>query len=134
MTRRNYSNGEFGEYVRKARRQSKLTLSELAGAADISESFLSRVENGVLIPRDSKVRRLAEALGADPTKWLRDARVARVSRGMQPSILGESWRHRIRDLLMEEAPRTGDDPEVLVKTLESELAAGLKHGNFEFHI
>jgi transcriptional regulator with XRE-family HTH domain len=54
---------ELGRRIRKLRTAKQLSLREAAGAASVSESFLSQVERGVANPSVASLRRIAEALG-----------------------------------------------------------------------
>lgn len=53
--------------VRELREQRYLTLAELAERAGLSEAHLSRLERGQHRARISTVRRLAQALGVEPS-------------------------------------------------------------------
>ncbi|WP_158629960.1 helix-turn-helix domain-containing protein [Cohnella sp. AR92] len=55
---------EFGEYVRSLRKEQKLTLVELAKASDVSQPYLSNIENGNRgIPSIEILNKLAGPLG-----------------------------------------------------------------------
>lgn len=53
---------EFGTKVRTARRRSKMTQQELAGAAQISRNYLSQIENGTAEPSYKIVDRICREL------------------------------------------------------------------------
>lgn len=55
----------FGMKVRQARIEADMTLSELASAADLSQSYLTEIEKGRKYPRADKILRMASALGMD---------------------------------------------------------------------
>lgn len=56
----------FGRWLRDARHAKKLSLRELASRANITFSYLSKVETGVLpAPSDTSLENLADALGLD---------------------------------------------------------------------
>ncbi|WP_025691984.1 transcriptional regulator [Paenibacillus zanthoxyli] len=56
---------EFGLYLKRLRESKGLTLSQLAVAAGISGSQISRIENGLRgVPKPATLRRLAEAMNA----------------------------------------------------------------------
>jgi transcriptional regulator with XRE-family HTH domain len=61
-----------GEKLRRARQRRLLTQTELAEKASLTLSTLSRLENGFQQARISTVRRLALALGIDPSELLQD--------------------------------------------------------------
>lgn len=55
----------LGARIRATRRARNVTLKELAGAAGVSESFVSQVERGVTNPSMASLSRLAEALNTN---------------------------------------------------------------------
>jgi len=59
---------EFGRRLREMRHSRGLTLRQLAEAAQVDFTYLSKLENGRLAytPAADTLRRLAEGLGADP--------------------------------------------------------------------
>lgn len=58
------------EYIR---RQRKMTQAELSGSTRIATHFISLIENGRGIPTEDQARRLANALGIDPSQLLESA-------------------------------------------------------------
>ncbi|WP_379130920.1 helix-turn-helix domain-containing protein [Paenibacillus sp. sgz500958] len=55
---------QFGIYLRQLREHKGLTINQLAEAAGISGSQISRIENGVRgIPKPSTLRKIADATG-----------------------------------------------------------------------
>lgn len=55
---------EFGMLLRKLREQKGMSINQLAETAGISNSQISRMENGVRgVPKAPTIRKLAEALG-----------------------------------------------------------------------
>ncbi len=54
---------ELGRRIRAARNASGMTLSDLAGRADLSEGFLSRLERGQASASIANMIRIADALG-----------------------------------------------------------------------
>lgn len=57
---------EFGEYLKKLRKDRGLTLTELAHQSGVSQPYLSQIEIGNRgIPSPDKLRSLAEPLGVD---------------------------------------------------------------------
>ena len=61
---------EFGDIIGKARRGQDLSQSQIATAAGITETELSRMEQYTLKPTETQVLRLAEVLNLDGTKLL----------------------------------------------------------------
>ena len=61
---------EFGDIIGKARRGQNMSHSEIADAAGITESDLSRMEQYTLKPTESQVYKIAEVLNLDGTKLL----------------------------------------------------------------
>jgi transcriptional regulator with XRE-family HTH domain len=59
---------KFGENLRKIRKAKKLTMQQLAFAADIELSQVHRIEKGKTNPTVTTVLLLADALGISPTK------------------------------------------------------------------
>jgi transcriptional regulator with XRE-family HTH domain len=62
----------FGRRLREMRHARGLTLRQLAEAAEVDFTYLSKLENGRLTytPSFDTSRRLAEALGTDPIAFL----------------------------------------------------------------
>jgi transcriptional regulator with XRE-family HTH domain len=59
----------LGEYIRRLRRDRKWSLLKLAEEAEVSYSYLSRVENDVIRPSADVIARIAGALDAD-LRWM----------------------------------------------------------------
>lgn len=55
--------GGHGAQIRALRRAAGLTLDQLSDAAGVSKSYLSRVENGLLVPTDGWISMVALAVG-----------------------------------------------------------------------
>ena len=53
----------MGQLIRRLRKDNGLTLVQLAGATDLSHSFLSQLERGLARPSMSSLDRIAHALG-----------------------------------------------------------------------
>jgi transcriptional regulator with XRE-family HTH domain len=56
--------------LRAARERALLTQEELAVRADVQPLTISRIETEKVEPRYSTIRKLARALGVDPTELL----------------------------------------------------------------
>ncbi|MEN1989973.1 MULTISPECIES: XRE family transcriptional regulator [Paenibacillus] len=55
----------FGPYLKHLREQQGFSINQLADAAGISNSQISRIENGVRgVPKPATIRKLADALSA----------------------------------------------------------------------
>lgn len=54
---------EFGEYLRSLRKGKKLTLVELAEASNVSNPYISQIENGKFQPSNDILHKLAIPLG-----------------------------------------------------------------------
>lgn len=61
---------EFGDIIGKARRGQNMSHGEIADAAGITESDLSRMEQYTLKPTESQVYKIAEVLNLDGAKLL----------------------------------------------------------------
>lgn len=80
----------FGKYVRKQRlalraKDSSYSLRQVAAAAGLEPSFLSKIERGIAPPpSEAKIKALAVALGEDPDVLL--ALAGKVSADLQKVI------------------------------------------------
>ncbi|MGY1436547.1 helix-turn-helix domain-containing protein [Streptomyces reniochalinae] len=54
--------GNLGEFLREQRRNAKLSLRQLAEAADVSNPYLSQIERGLRKPSAEILQQLAKAL------------------------------------------------------------------------
>lgn len=76
-----------GKKVRQAREQRGLSLTNLAGLAKISVSYLSEVENGRKSPSLQVLQRLAEALNLETAALFTDGLKGRISPGQRIRLL-----------------------------------------------
>jgi transcriptional regulator with XRE-family HTH domain len=60
----------LGRRVRQCRKDRSLTMVKLGKQAQCSQSFLSKVESGVIIPSIPMLQRIARALGVQPSSLL----------------------------------------------------------------
>ena len=61
----------FGETIKKLRKEKKITLRDLAQQTGLEYTNISRIENGILPPPDDeKICKLARVLGADADKLI----------------------------------------------------------------
>jgi len=65
----------LGETLSLLRRRKVLTLEELANEAGVTVSTLSRLENDLQTPRPSTLRKVAKALGVDPSELVFEERM-----------------------------------------------------------
>lgn len=59
---------KMGQTIRNLRKENKLTQEELAKKCRLSQTAISRIERGDLIPGPSAMKRIAKALGVEPGK------------------------------------------------------------------
>lgn len=55
----------FGEYIKKLRNESGLTLTQLAARLDLDSANLSKIENGKRDFDEKRLKQLADALNID---------------------------------------------------------------------
>lgn len=67
------TNAELGRAIRRLRRARRVTIENLAHAADIHPTYLSGIERGVRNPTWSKLTSLADALGIPLAEIVKDA-------------------------------------------------------------
>ncbi|ASR50002.1 helix-turn-helix domain-containing protein [Paenibacillus kribbensis] len=64
----------FGTYLKQQREQKQWSINQLADAAGISNSQISRIENGLRgVPKPSTLRKIADALGVSYTEMMKVA-------------------------------------------------------------
>jgi HTH-type transcriptional regulator, competence development regulator len=66
----------FAERLRELRRQQFLSQAELARRSGIHKLTILRLENGASLPQGRTVRRLAEALGVQPSELAAPTEIA----------------------------------------------------------
>jgi transcriptional regulator with XRE-family HTH domain len=145
---------DLGQKIRQLREGRGLSLKALAGAAEVSVSFVSQVERGVTNPSVASLRRLAAALGSSVGALFDGPQsVGRVVRAGERGRLVDPA-HRWEDLLItpREAkrlqviesiiqpgqgsgaePYTHDSDEECVLVLEGELEIGVGEETFLLH-
>ncbi len=78
------TNGELGTAVRLLRRKHRMTIEDLAQAADFHSTYLSGVERGIRNPSWGKLVDLAYALETPLSSLVRDAETqAQLTKRMQ---------------------------------------------------
>ena len=78
------TNKDLGEAIRRLRRSKRLTIQELACAADVHYNYLGRVERGGISPTWERLVCLAQALDVPlPTLMRRIEDEAEVARAMR---------------------------------------------------
>ncbi|PYE48514.1 transcriptional regulator with XRE-family HTH domain [Paenibacillus barcinonensis] len=64
----------FGPYMKQLREQQGFSINQLAEAAGISNSQISRIENGVRgVPKPATIRKIADALHVPYTDMMKQA-------------------------------------------------------------
>lgn len=63
---------KIGENLKRLRTRAALTQAELAERAGLTTAAVARVERDEAEPRMTSLRKLAEALGVDPSELVRD--------------------------------------------------------------
>lgn len=64
----------FGPYMKQLREQQGFSINQLAEAAGISNSQISRIENGVRgVPKPATIRKIADALAVPYTDMMKQA-------------------------------------------------------------
>ncbi|OMF14337.1 transcriptional regulator [Paenibacillus amylolyticus] len=64
----------FGPYMKQLREQQGYSINQLAEAAGISNSQISRIENGVRgVPKPATIRKIADALSVPYTEMMKQA-------------------------------------------------------------
>ncbi|WP_374706215.1 helix-turn-helix domain-containing protein [Paenibacillus sp. J23TS9] len=83
---------EFGMMMKQLREQQGLTINQLAEAAGISNSQISRMENGVRgIPKATTIRKLADALDASYGELMSAAGYLEEADGMSMAEQSPAW-------------------------------------------
>lgn len=60
----------LGEFIKSQRRLNQMSQRELAGLADLSDTYMSRLERGRHVPSLSVLRALADSLGIRPDQLI----------------------------------------------------------------
>ena len=64
----------FGPYMKQLREQQGFSINQLAEAAGISNSQISRIENGVRgVPKPATIRKIADALAVPYSDMMKQA-------------------------------------------------------------
>lgn len=70
----NVENPSFGKYLKQLREQKEVSINQLAEAAGISNSQISRIENGLRgVPKPATIRKLADALSVPYAEMMKQA-------------------------------------------------------------
>lgn len=78
------TNEELGRAIRRQRRKQRMTIEDLAHAADIHPTYLSGIERGIRNPTWTKLTNLAYGLDTPLSNLIRDAETeAQLSSRMQ---------------------------------------------------
>ncbi|WP_153977242.1 helix-turn-helix domain-containing protein [Paenibacillus xylanilyticus] len=74
----------FGPYLKQLREQQSYSINQLAEAAGISNSQISRIENGVRgVPKPATIRKLADALSVPYADMMKQAGYIEAANGAQ---------------------------------------------------
>ena len=68
---------KFGEKLRDVREKQGLTLKDIAGKLEVSESYISQIERNLVSPSLDTLLRLCEVLGIDPEYLFKEYRKKR---------------------------------------------------------
>jgi transcriptional regulator with XRE-family HTH domain len=136
----------LGLRVRALREASGLSLRQLAGAAEVSESFVSQVERGLANPSVASLRRLAEALDASVgslfegnsaqgrvVRLKERARLLHPRRKWEDSLITPRDARRLQVILSEIEPGEGSGDESYSHESDEECVLVLK-GSLEFKV
>ncbi len=105
----------FGQKLRELRKAKGLTLRDLADAAGVDFTYLSKIENGKpgYVPGADTIRAMARALGADALEFLKLAK--KVPPELEP-LAGNALARRFFERAQEIA--SPDDWGALLEVLE----------------
>ncbi len=126
----NLKSMSFGELLKKLRKEKKLTLNRLAELADLSPSYLSRIERGKRnVPNARVLKKLAPHLGLTPQEIMVAAGyINSYPEKVLPAGYGEgtarNWQEIVRDPALEAALEeigylTSDEKEGLLLYLKA---------------
>lgn len=87
----------FGPFIRERREATGMSLRDLAKAAGVSPTFMSKVETENWKPKEEKLRKIAQILGLDENDLV--ARAGRVPSELSDIIKGHSARPGVELLL-----------------------------------
>jgi transcriptional regulator with XRE-family HTH domain len=76
----------LGEYIRRQRELSELSMRQFASLVGISNPYLSQIERGLRAPSDQVVHSIAEALQVSADTLYEQAGVAREQDGPSPVV------------------------------------------------
>ncbi|GGG06821.1 hypothetical protein GCM10010912_59370 [Paenibacillus albidus] len=82
---------EFGVYLKQLREAQGLTINQLAAAAGISGSQISRIENGLRgVPKPATLRKIADATGVSYEELMDHAGYLQ-EQGLPPAESAPEW-------------------------------------------
>lgn len=85
---------KFGAQLQEWREAAKISQAELAEALDVTQQTVSGWENGDSLPRTSRVVKIADALGVDPTNVARSL----IDDGPGPAVSDASTAERLASM------------------------------------
>jgi len=65
---------------RSSRLEKKISVRKAAAAADMDQGVLSKIENGLRLPTEEQVQRLATVYAMDPAPWLAERAVSEIQK------------------------------------------------------
>jgi len=128
----------MGAQARRLRQQADLTAKELAAAAGISTSMLSKIENGLISPSLSTVQALASALNVPVTQLFasfeeeRDCSFVKAGQGVAIERRGTKVGHRYELLGHALGGDAVVEPYLITLTEDAVPYTGFRHAGTEF--
>ncbi|MDP4098997.1 helix-turn-helix domain-containing protein [Paenibacillus sp. P96] len=85
-------NPSFGKYLKQLREQRKVSINQLAEAAGISNSQISRIENGLRgIPKPATIRKIADSLSVPYAEIMKQAGYLENDASEEATAASPSW-------------------------------------------
>ncbi len=128
----------IGSQIREFRSQLKMTVSEIAKQAGLSQGMLSKIERGVTTPSLGTLFALAQALNVPVTSFFRkydeqrDCSHVRSGEGLVIERRGTRAGHQYRLLGHNISKRISMEPYLITLTDESEVFPLFQHAGIEF--
>jgi len=128
----------IGNQVRKYRKQMELTVTELAGRAELSPGMLSKIENGNISPSLATLRALSAALNVPVTALFRqfeeqrDATFVPAGQGLLIERRGTRAGHQYQLLGHGINSEVSVEPYLITLSEESEVFPIFQHAGVEF--
>jgi transcriptional regulator with XRE-family HTH domain len=130
---------DLGRTARRLRETQNLTLSDVAGRANISSAMLSRLETGRVSPSLETIVALSQALGVTASVLMQrvgaddgGAQLIRAGEGMETVRSGTRRGHTYHLLAAQRGPRKIFEPFLVTLNDRSEVFPGFQHPGIEF--